>query len=185
MALGHESARRGFLDHPGLDLALLQRRHQPAVSQAHHLDLGDTEPRAREEREEPRVGGIPGRRDADTQPRELLHGADRAIERGREEQRHGGRRREREDETRRLAPRARAEAQDRLERGRGEIDLRLRERLGGADLGARRPERDGQALAGEVALGVGDPQRQVLGRGRRPADRDRQGLEQEDEPDHD
>src|SRR5207237_4239868 len=69
-------------------------------------------------------------------------------------------------------------------RGRGEIDLRLRERLGGADLGARRPERDRQTLAGEVALGVGDTQRQVLGGGRRPADRDRQGLEQEDQPDH-
>ena len=57
---------------------------------------------------------------------------------------------------------ARAEPQQRLERGRDEIGLALGERLGGADLRARRAQRDLEALAREVAIGRGHPDRQIL-----------------------
>jgi len=68
-----------------------------------------------------------------------------------------------EDEPRSLiCRRPKPEAQDRLERRGGEIRLALGQRLGGAGFGPRRPDGDREPLRGEVALGLGDPNGEVL-----------------------
>ena len=158
-ALDEEASGHRLLDQRGMDLAGVDRAHETAFAQAHEVELGDADAGAGEEPAEPDELGRTRRRHGDAQPLEVLDRAHAARMRRGDEHREWRGRREPEHQAGRLVGGARAEAQQRLERRRGEIHLALGQRLGGAGLGAGRPDRDLQPLAREVALGLGHPDR--------------------------
>ena len=146
------------MDVPGLDGV-----RQAALAAAHQQHLPRAEPGARQQPREPRLLGRPGRRDAHARARQVLERAHELLLTLGDHERDRRRRREPQHEAGPLLRRARAEAQDRLERGRREIDLALGQRLRGARLGAGRLERHREAFLREVAFRLGHAQRKILG----------------------
>jgi hypothetical protein len=101
--------------------------------------------------------------DADAEAGEVLDRAHGVDVLGGDEQGHGWRRGEPEDEPWRLARLAGPEAQEGLEGRRRQVRLALGKRLGGSGLGPRRPHGDGEAFPREVAFGLGHADREILG----------------------
>ena len=146
----------------GVDLAGVDPAHETASAQAHEMELSDADAVAGEQPAEPGELGRAGRRHADAQPRQVFDRPDAARMRRGDEHRERRSGCQPEHQTRRLASDVWAEAQERLERRRGEVHLALSQRLSGAGLGACRPDGDGEALPREVALGFSHPDRQIL-----------------------
>lgn len=146
-----------------MDLARVHGGDEAAAAQAQHVELRHAEPGAGEEPAEPGVLRGAGRGHAHPESGQVVHGSHGGRVRPGDEQYHGRRGREAEDDARRLAREAGAEAEHRLERRRRQIHLALGQRLGGAGLGARGAECDGEPLAREVAFRLGDPEREILG----------------------
>jgi len=134
------------------------------LAEALHAHLGDAHARPGQEPAEPGVLGCARRRHSHAHRGQVLDGAHGARMGAGDQQSHLGRRRQPKDEPGRLSRcRPQAEAQDCLERRRGEIRLALSEGFGSSGLSPRRPDGDGEPFGGEVALGLGDPDRKVLG----------------------
>ena len=145
-----------------MDLSRVEGRDETSPAEAGNAHLGDAQPRPGEEPAEPRVLRGSRSRDPDAHGRQVLDRPDGSGVGSPDDQRDRRRRGEPEDEPRGLGRRPRAEAKHRLEGGRGQIYLALRQRLRGARLGAGRLDRDRQPLACEVAFGLGHADGQVL-----------------------
>ena len=96
------------------------------------MDVGDADAAAGQEPAEPGVLGGARSDDADAEAGEVLDRAHRVDVLGGDEQDHGRRRGEPEDEPWRLTRLARPEAQEGLECRRCQVRLALGERLGGS-----------------------------------------------------
>ena len=162
-AVGHQAGGVRLLHEAGVHVAALHRGHQAAAAVTHHPDLRQREAGAGQQPAEPGLLRRAGGGQAHARSRQVAHRLDDLGLRRGDEQGHRRRRREAEDQPGRLGRRARPEAQHRLQRGGHEVGLALHERLGRAGLGAGRAHDDVEPLAREVALGLGDAQREILG----------------------
>ena len=80
-----------------------------------------------------------------------------------DQQRDRGRGRQPEDQPRSLTARPKAEPQHGLERRCDDVGLALGQRLGGSRFGASGLDRDGEPFLSEIALGLGNPDREIFG----------------------
>src|SRR5438874_4894802 len=111
LARGEEPAGEGFGNERRVELARADRRGHPASPQAQDVDVGDADAAAGQEPAEPGVLGGARSDDADAEAGEVLDRAHRVDVLGGDEQDHGRRRGEPEDEPWRLTRLARPEAQ--------------------------------------------------------------------------